>query len=155
VGWAFGPFLGLTPWLRLGGLSAFKNEILTMLVVCARFFPKRKRAHLEEGKKIMGYFKNEAIESEKFDKFPPPRRVADMGVEPMPFYDRPKLLNALEALEWAKIATPTVSRDAQAKFLVKSLTDQGADWDDFEALVAFGWDRLEIWAAAGQLGVEL
>jgi hypothetical protein len=119
------------------------------------FFQSANGRTLRKGKKIMGYFKNEAIESEKFDEFPPPRRVADMGVEPMPFYDRPKLLNALEALEWAKIATPTVSRDAQAKFLVKSLTDQGADWDDFEALVAFGWDRLEIWAAAGQLGVEL
>lgn len=30
----FGPFLGRTPQLRLGGLSAFKGEIRVVSVVC-------------------------------------------------------------------------------------------------------------------------
>ena len=102
---------------------------------------------------MMGYFKQKAIEDEVFE-YPQPKRVADMGVEPMPFYDRPRVLRALEALEWARIATPGVSRKAQALFLVRSLTDQGADLGDFDALVAFGWSDGELADACETLGVE-
>lgn len=91
----------------------------------------------------MGYFKQKQIEAQAFE-YPPPKRVADMGVEPMPYYDRPIVLRALEALEWARIATPNVSREAQLKFLVRSLIDQDADREDYDALRAFGWDILEI-----------
>lgn len=103
----------------------------------------------------MGKFKNMVVESEHFDQVPPPKRVADLGVEPMPYYDRPKVIRALESLEWARIATPSVSRRAETLFLVRSLEDQGATWEDYEALIAFGWTREEIWAAADELEVDL
>lgn len=102
---------------------------------------------------MIGYFKQKAIEDEVFE-YPQPKRVADMGVEPMPYYDRPRVLRALEALEWAQIATPGVSRKAQALFLVRSLTDQNADTGDFDALVAFGWSHYELAEACETLGVE-
>ena len=102
----------------------------------------------------MGFFKNVAVESEHFDQLPEPKRVSELGVEPMPYYDRPKVLRALEALEWARIATPKVSRRAEALFLVRSLTDQGADLADFDTLVAFGWSVEELADACQTLGVE-
>lgn len=103
--------------------------------------------------KLMGYFKQKLIEAEAFE-YPPPKRVADMGVEPMPYYDRPRVLRALEALEWARIASPGVSREAEAMFLVRSLVEQGADLGDFDALVAYGWSVDELAVASQKLGVE-
>ena len=99
---------------------------------------------------MMGKMKDQAIEAEAF-VYPPPKRVGDMGVEPMPYYDRPIVLNALEALEWARAATPGVSKEAELKFLLRSLVDQGAEREDYDALRAFGWDLLEIGQAVMDL----
>jgi len=102
----------------------------------------------------MGKFKTMVVESEHFDQVPPPKRVADLEVEPMPHYDRPRVWDALKALEYAKAATPTVSRKAQALFLVRALVDKGADPGDFDGLIAFGWTVEELADAAQTLGVE-
>lgn len=102
----------------------------------------------------MGYFKNVAIELEDFEQLPAPKRLADIGVEPMPCYDRPRVLRALGALEWARIASPAVSRKGQAMFLVQSLVDQGATLADFDALIAYGWSVEELGDASQALGVE-
>lgn len=101
----------------------------------------------------MGFFKQKAIEDEVF-VWPQPKRVADLGVEPMPYYDRPRVVRALEALEWARIATPGVTRRAEVLFLVQSLSDQGADSDDFDALIAFGVAESQLAEASELLGVE-
>jgi len=103
--------------------------------------------------KLMGYFKQKSIEAEAFE-YPPPKRVVDMGVEPMPYYDRPIVLRALEALEWARVATPGVSRRAEVLFLARSLVDQGATPEDYEALCAFGYDIVEVGQAVMDLGGE-
>ena len=103
---------------------------------------------------MMGHWKKVQVEMEHFEQLPDAKRVADMGVEPMPNYDRPKVLRALEALEWARIATGPVSRRAEVLFLARSLVDQGANRDDYEAAIGYGYDPVELGQAVMDLGEE-